>query len=223
MRGCVQTSDRSCRSMTFIPTSSFCSHRIFCFFTPNFLSPYSPYLPLYLSHAFPPLLSRARRLSPPPLMALMSSCSLGGGRAFESSKRTVGSPPATLAAAKSGAVAEADLTLLEGEWVSGSWSEGPPAVGGRAATSSYLDVEWRGDSAAYGNKPFSHAHSDSQAGSCIQSLCITRTVSCCLFHSPLFESLHSAGKLIELRDRLDAFTSGGQVCWSPCFSYFLLS
>lgn len=75
-------------------------------------------------------------------MALMSSSSLRGKEPLKVPKDRQLSPT-TLAAAKYGMVAEADLTLLEGEWVSGSRSEGLALVGGGAATSSYLDVEGR--------------------------------------------------------------------------------
>lgn len=40
-------------------------------------------------------------------------------------------------------VVEADTSLLEGEWESGSWSDSPALGGGGAATSSYLDAEGR--------------------------------------------------------------------------------
>lgn len=48
-----------------------------------------------------------------------------------------------LAVVKSGAVVEADSSLLEGEWESGSRSDSPALGGGGAATSSYLDAEGR--------------------------------------------------------------------------------
>lgn len=48
-----------------------------------------------------------------------------------------------LAEAKLGSVGEADSSLLGGEWVAGSWSDGPMLKGGGAATSSYLDAEER--------------------------------------------------------------------------------
>ncbi|XP_078144430.1 MORN repeat-containing protein 1-like [Centroberyx gerrardi] len=62
-------------------------------------------------------------------------------RAFESSRGPAAPPTPAVAAvgAKSGSVAEADSSLLEGEWESGSRSDGPALGGGRAATPSYLD------------------------------------------------------------------------------------
>lgn len=66
-------------------------------------------------------------------------------RAFESSRGPAAPPMLELAVvgAKSGSVAEAESSLLEGEWESGSRSDSPAHGGGGTATPSYLDGEGR--------------------------------------------------------------------------------
>lgn len=102
--------------MTFLSTSSVAPVLSFAFSPPVFppsAVPLPPSRPLTHHRATLPLAASTNGshvvIRPP-----------RARRAFESSTGPSALPAATLAAAKSGAVAEADLTLLEGEWVSGS-------------------------------------------------------------------------------------------------------
>ncbi|XP_029910702.1 MORN repeat-containing protein 1-like [Myripristis murdjan] len=76
-------------------------------------------------------------------------------RAFESSRGPAAPPVLELAVvgAKSGSVAEAESSLLEGEWESGSRSDGPAHGGGGTATPSYLDGHVTGQEASYSPWP----------------------------------------------------------------------